>query len=74
MYCRVLVIADPDLCDSLSQALANGWRQLFLDMSREERRQLALAARQWIMERYSLGKIVKQYEHLHQSLVTGGKP
>lgn len=56
------------------QALADGWRRLLLDMSREERLQLGLAARQRIMERYSLGKIVGQYERLYESLVTRGEP
>jgi glycosyltransferase involved in cell wall biosynthesis len=51
------------------QALAAGWSQLLLDISREERLQLGLAARQRIMERYGLGKIVEQYEHLYESLV-----
>jgi glycosyltransferase involved in cell wall biosynthesis len=55
------------------QALASGWSQLLLDMSREERVQLGLAARQRIMERFSLGKIVEQYERLYESLVTGGE-
>jgi glycosyltransferase involved in cell wall biosynthesis len=56
-----------------SQALATGWSQLLLDMSREKRLQLGLAARQRIMERYSLGKIVEQYERLYESLATDGK-
>jgi hypothetical protein len=60
--------------DSHPQALASGWSQLLLDMSREERLQLGSAARQRIRERYHLEKIVDQYEHLHQSLVTGGEP
>jgi len=51
------------------QALADGWNQLLLDMSREERLQLGLAARQRIVERYSLGKIVERYERLYESLV-----
>lgn len=55
------------------QALAAGWSQLLLDMSREERLQLGFAARQRILERYSLGKIVEQYERLYKSLVTGGE-
>jgi glycosyltransferase involved in cell wall biosynthesis len=52
------------------QALATGWSQLLLDMSRDERLQLGMAARQRIMERYSMGKIVAQYESLYESLVT----
>jgi glycosyltransferase involved in cell wall biosynthesis len=56
------------------QALAGGWIKLLLDMSQEERLQLGLAARQWIMERYSLGKIVAQYERLYESLVAEGEP
>lgn len=56
------------------QALATGWRQLLLDMSREERLQLGLAARQRIMERYSLEKIVEQYKRLYESLVIGDEP
>jgi glycosyltransferase involved in cell wall biosynthesis len=51
------------------QALAAGWSRLLLDMNQEERRRLGLAARQRIMERYSLGKIVEQYERLYKSLV-----
>ena len=50
------------------QALADGWRRLLLDMSREERLQLGLVARQRIRERYSLGKVVGQYERLYESL------
>ena len=56
------------------QALAGGWSQLLLDMSREERLQLGLAACQRIKERFSLGKIVEQYERLYESLVTGDEP
>jgi glycosyltransferase involved in cell wall biosynthesis len=50
------------------QALATGWSRLLLNMSREERVQLGLAARQRIMERYSLEKIARQYERLYESL------
>ena len=46
------------------QALADGWARLLLGMSREERVQLGLAARQRIRERFSLAKIVEQYERL----------
>ena len=53
------------------QALAVGWAQL-LNMSREERLRLGCAARQRVVERYSLEKIVKQYEDLYESLATGG--
>jgi len=52
------------------QALADGWTKLLVDMSSEERRQLGLAARQRIAERYDLGKIVEQYERLYGALVT----
>ena len=55
------------------QALADGWSQLLLDMSRGERLRLGLAARQRILERYSLGKIVKKYERLYESTVRGGE-
>ena len=51
------------------RALAAGWSQLLQEMSREERQQLGFAARQRISEKYSLGKIVEQYESLYESLV-----
>ena len=51
-------------------ALADGWIKLLLDMSREKRQQLGLAARQRIIKRYDLGKIVDQYQRLYKSLVT----
>jgi glycosyltransferase involved in cell wall biosynthesis len=56
------------------QALADGWTRLLVGMSREERRGLGLAARQRIKERYSLGKIVAQYERLYESLAAAGEP
>jgi glycosyltransferase involved in cell wall biosynthesis len=55
------------------QALADGWRQLLLKMSREERMRLGLAARQRIVENYSLGKIVERYERLYESLATSNE-
>lgn len=51
---------DPD-------ALAAGWRRL-LDMRQDERSRLGMAARQRIGERYSLKKIVAQYEQLYRSM------
>lgn len=53
------------------EALADGWSQLLLGMSREERLNLGLAARQRIRERYGLAKIVGQYERLYESLASG---
>ena len=50
------------------RALADGWAKLLLGMSVDERLKLGLAARQRIVERYSLGKIVQQYERLYESL------
>jgi glycosyltransferase involved in cell wall biosynthesis len=55
------------------QALADGWRRLLLDMSQEDRMRLGLAARQRIVENYSLEKIVEQYERLYESLVTSSE-
>ena len=51
------------------QALATAWSQLLLEINREERLRLGLAARKRIMERYSLEKTVEQYGRLYESLV-----
>ena len=50
------------------EALADGWKTLLMDTNREERFQLGLAARQRIIEKYSLDKIVSQYACLYESL------
>jgi len=50
------------------QALADGWSHLLLELSREERLQLGLAARQRVIDTYSLETIVRQYEDLYMSV------
>jgi glycosyltransferase involved in cell wall biosynthesis len=49
------------------QALADGWGQLLLHMSREERLELGVVARQRVMDTYSLEAVVRQYEDLYRS-------
>lgn len=49
------------------QALAAAWRAM-LEMGREGRRPLGIAARQRISERFDIAEITGQYEHLFEEL------
>jgi glycosyltransferase involved in cell wall biosynthesis len=57
----VVPIRDPE-------ALARGWARL-LDGGNDERRRLGDLARRWIVERFSLGRVVKAYEGLYAELM-----
>ena len=50
------------------EALANGWKTL-LKMSREERKNRGMAARQRVEEKFSLPSVVAQYEKLYSDLL-----
>ena len=50
-----------------SHALAAGWASI-LDLNQEQRNALSVAARQRIVENYSLPNIVAQYEALYAGL------
>jgi glycosyltransferase involved in cell wall biosynthesis len=54
------------------QALAAGWHKLLLDLTREERVQLGLAARRRVTEQYSLNMITQQYQRVYASMVKTG--
>ncbi|MEK7351419.1 MAG: glycosyltransferase, partial [Nitrospirota bacterium] len=49
------------------QALAAAWRAM-LEMGREGRRPLGIAARQRISERFDIAEITGRYEHLFEEL------
>jgi glycosyltransferase involved in cell wall biosynthesis len=51
-----------------SQALAEGWKQM-LNLNGSERRQLGIAARCRIEEKFSLSTIVTRYEEFYQRSV-----
>ena len=51
-----------------AQALAEGWKKT-LTMSQEERVSLGLAARQRIMENFSLDVVVARYENLYHEVI-----
>lgn len=51
-------------------ALADGWRRI-LGMPREERRSLGERARQRILERFALERVVSAYEELYENLAQG---
>ncbi len=56
-------------------AMADAWRGL-IEMTREERLALGMAARHRVIENFSLGMVVRQYEHLYEevhSSFKGGK-
>lgn len=55
-----------------SNALAAGWASI-LDLNQEQRNALSAAARQRIVENYSLPNIVAQYEALYMDLAGGGR-
>ena len=55
-----------------SNALAAGWASI-LDLNQERRNALSAAARQRIVEHYSLANIVAQYEALYMDLAGGGR-
>jgi glycosyltransferase involved in cell wall biosynthesis len=50
------------------EALARGWKDI-MDLSRQERRELGIAARSRVMECFSLNSVVQQYEALYQRAV-----
>lgn len=52
-----------------STALAKAWQEM-ISMDKSAREGLGKSARNRIMDKFSLDKIVDQYEHLYQSIVT----
>lgn len=50
-------------------ALATAWMSL-IALSRDERQTLGILARQRVIEKFSLGSVVKQYEDLYESLMS----